>query len=173
MADKIEKKIISNVKKTELKKLEDDNDKIHRQNINSERLIENVSKAKPGCIIKFNYTGKKSHDPQPLILLLNNNYSGKTHGLALRKLSTIETTQLAKIVRETWWDKLKNVFVKNTTDMSDPYKFYHSVLKSFLRNRVGSDSCYRVYDISKITGVRIIDYKFNKEIDNEIKTKFI
>tara|TARA_B100000287_G_scaffold277967_1_gene261890 strand:+ start:3621 stop:4073 length:453 start_codon:yes stop_codon:yes gene_type:complete len=133
---------------------------LHRRNIISEKSSSKM-KIVPGSIIRFSYNGKEVNDSRPLVLVLNPRYRGKLHGLNISYLTESNLKQLLNLVKETAQGRIKRLLSLRLpllkADIGDPYKFYHSRLKGFLR---GKPDSYRTYKYGGIGGVRIIDYKF-------------
>jgi len=132
----------------------------HRRNIISEKSSSKM-KIVPGSIIRFSYSGKEVNDSRPLVLVLNPRYKGKLHGLNVSYLTESNLRKLLGLMRETTQGRIKRLLKLRLpllkADIGDPYRFYHSRLRSFL---TGKPDCYRTYKYNGIGGVRIIDYKF-------------
>tara|TARA_B100000131_G_scaffold306091_1_gene332797 strand:+ start:381 stop:839 length:459 start_codon:yes stop_codon:yes gene_type:complete len=135
-------------------------DSQHRRNIISEKSSTKM-KIVPGSIIRFSYSGKEVNDNRPLVLVLNPRYRGYLHGLNVSYLTESNLKQLLNLMRETTQGRIKRLLKLRLpllkADIGDPYKFYHSRLKSYLK---GKPDCYRTYKYNGIGGIRIIDYKF-------------
>lgn len=141
----------------------------HSKNFISQ-VSGNIRSLKPGHIVKFKY--KSKYDPDykahqyPTVLILNTNYQGKLHGLALRFLSVIQLKQLKNTISTTLIQKAKKVITpskyKRLDVIDNPYIFYHNKLKGFLKSL--NDNIYRTYFLSNIHSVKIINYKFREEI---------
>tara|TARA_B100000287_G_C20551878_1_gene748814 strand:+ start:103 stop:561 length:459 start_codon:yes stop_codon:yes gene_type:complete len=136
----------------------------HRRNIISEKSITKM-KIVPGAIIRFSYSGKNVNDNRPLVLVLNPRFRGKLHGLNVSYIPESVLKQMLDLVRETAQGKIQRLIKLRLPllkpDIGNPYSFYHSRLKGFLKSKLGKTSdAYRTYTYSGVSGIRIIDYKF-------------
>lgn len=136
----------------------------HRRNIISEKSITKM-KVVPGAIVRFNYSGKNVNDNKPLVLVLNPRYRGKLHGLNVSYIPESVLKQMLDLVRETTQGKIQRLIKLRLPllkpDIGNPYSFYHSRLKGFLKSKLGKTSdAYRTYTYSGVGAIRIIDYKF-------------
>lgn len=135
----------------------------HTKSINGYQTIP-LDMTSPGMIARITYTGKKVHDPNPIILVLNSGFEGKVHGLALRFLSPAEMIKLRNILAMTTAQKI-SVFTHirfdkfGKVDVTNPYDFYHKRLKYFLKKDI-RESCYRTYSIVGISKIKYVDYRF-------------
>ncbi len=123
---------------------------------------------KPGMIVKFVYRGINNIDPNPFVLILNDNWRGKTHGIALRNLSVRQVQLLMQMIKNksktSIFKRLSNIF-KSKSDkivIQNPRKFYYSAIKPFLRS--AQVNCYRTYFYSRISNIKHISYKFQQDI---------
>ena len=122
-------------------------------------------KVVPGAIVRFSYSGKNVNDNRPLVLVLNPRYRGKLHGLNISYIPESILKQMLDLVRETTQGKIQRLIKLRLPllkpDIGNPYSFYHSRLKGFLKSKLGKTSdAYRTYNYSGVGGIRIIDYKF-------------
>tara|TARA_Y100000593_G_scaffold79827_1_gene148748 strand:- start:880 stop:1338 length:459 start_codon:yes stop_codon:yes gene_type:complete len=136
----------------------------HRRNIISEKSSTKM-KVVPGAIVRFSYSGKDVNDKRPLVLVLNPRFKGKLHGLNISYISESVLKQMLDLVRETAQGKIRRLIKMRLpllrADIGDPYRFYHSRLKGFLKSKLGKTSdAYRTYNYNGVSGIRIIDYKF-------------
>ena len=122
----------------------------------------------PGTIVRFNYKGKDVHEPRPLVLVLNPRWDGKLHGLALRMLSEAKLVQLTKIIDKKLIEKRKSKIKfslgRLKVDIGNPERFYRLKMKKFLKGLNGN--AYRTYNLSGISGERVVDYRF-RDFDEE------
>jgi len=135
----------------------------HAKSINGYQTIP-LEMTSPGMITRISYTGKKVHDPNPIILVLNSGFEGKVHGLALRFLHPAEIVKLRNILILTTAQKVAMFthirFDKfGKVDVTNPYDFYHKRLKFFLKADVRK-GCYRTYTIGGISKIKYVDYRF-------------
>lgn len=98
--------------------------------------------------------------------MLNGNYEGKLHGLALnvignggylrdlKKKVELETKDLIGAITS-----YKRLTMSHK--LNDPYSFYHSHLKPWVR-RFEKDQPYRTYFVKKMKNIEILDYRFAK-----------
>ena len=134
----------------------------------------NKSRLKPGDIVRFTYRGKQHHDDNPLVLILNRDWYGKTHGVALRYLSVRQIQKLAALVmkRRSIYTMFKNVFNlkpdQNIT-MQNPRSFYYQKLKPFIRST--KTNIYRTYFYSGISNVVHYSFKFQKDIWRQLNVQ--
>jgi len=141
---------------------------INYQEQHNKKILSESSTSKgnlrSGDIVRFNYYGKDAHEPRPLVLVLNPNWQGKLHGLALRVISEGKLLELKKIVAETIDMKVQRLIKvrlpKLKTDISNPYKFYHNRLKSYLNTL--NENPYRQYITGNISHITRIDYRFQE-----------
>ena len=132
-----------------------------------------------GDILRIDYKGDYSTEPQPDIIVLNPSFKRPTdkapmlHALALRNLSendvaTLKTLILpgtgsfTKYFTKKEVAKMKSgekkklmMMVRDSTFakknlMDNPEKFYHNTLKNKLFKNVRDDSIYRTYFVKKI-----------------------
>ena len=136
--------------------------KIHNKNIISEKNT-NKMRVVPGSIIRFTYSGKEVTDSRPLVLVLNPRWRGKLHGLNLNYLKEPILKRLWTMVQETVQGKIERLIKLRLPllkpDIGNPYSFYHTRLKRFLKGRPNTNA-YRTYNYKNVGGVRVIDYKF-------------
>lgn len=137
----------------------------HRRNIVSESTGTSLYKLLPGHICKFNYTGENVTTPTPLVLVLNNDWKKKLHGINLEYISEKTLAAVKDIVDTTIKKKAAELaklrFRFFTPRIEDPYKFYHRSLKAALKaSGVDPEITYRTYNHKGIKQIRIIDYKF-------------
>lgn len=133
----------------------------HKNNIISE-ISSKKTTIEPGHIVRFNYKGKDVHEPRPMVLILNPNWKGFLHGLALRDISEKDLKKLAGLVTQKVSNK-KNLLTKfkirrKRYNISQPQKFYKRELKRYL-NKTGNTP-YRIYNVKGISSMNIIDYNF-------------
>ena len=136
----------------------------HKRNIISEKSSTKM-KLVPGAIVRFSYSGKEVNDNRPLVLVLNPKWQGKLHGLNVSYIPESVLKQMLDLVRETTQGKIERLTKLRLPllkpDIGNPYRFYHSRLKSFLKSKLGKTSdAYRTYNHRGIGGIRLIDYKF-------------
>lgn len=132
------------------------------------------TKIKAGMIIRFVYHGKRVHDMNPLILVLNERWFGKLHGIALRYLSVRQVQILSKLVEQTKtqsiMNKLKKIFTfgqrQDQSSIDNPKGFYYSKIKPFIR--ATHSNVYRTFFVSNISNVQLISFKFQKDIWRQI-----
>ena len=146
---------------------------VHKKNIITEVKVPK-DKIEPGTIVSFNYKGKNVHQARPLVLVLNERWNNKLHGIALRILSEKELLDLANVVNTSLKKKIANKIKfglgKTKSGIGNPERFYKLELKPYLKNI--KESSYRTYLYPGITAVSVVDYKFkemNKNISKGLK----
>ena len=183
--NKASKKAPSNTRNiNSSKKKTTSNNKIHsntklskttRENKNSNILNQIIegstqiikTKMKPGQVVRFIYSGIKITDRNPLVLVLNPYWHGKTHALVLRNLSVRQVQLLMQIVQKNLFlkiaDKLKKIINTNhvSVGIDNPRSFYYSKIKPFIR--ATGANIYRTYFFSKISNVQLITTKLDKK----------
>ena len=97
--------------------------------------------------------------------ILNPRFKGKLHGLNVSYIPENVLKQMLDLVRETAQGKIQRLIKLRLpllkADIGNPYSFYHSRLKGFLKSKLGKTSdAYRTYNYNGVSGIRIIDYKF-------------
>lgn len=141
-------------------------EKHHKKNKISQSKVKNKS-IQIGDVIQGLYMSKYHPKykafPRPTILVLNPNYKGKVHGLALRFLNTTQLKKLKNFIR---WGKSNISYrtrtLKRSGSKQDPYKFYHNNLKYFLRNQI-RQNIYRTYFVSNLINIKKINFNFDRE----------
>ena len=118
----------------------------------------------PGDIVTFHYIGKDVHTPRPIVVVLNSNWEGKLHGLALRHIPVMALNHLFKVIAK--HDKAKQFILRNLKtmvklpiDIYDPQEFYKQRIKPFM-SRMTSASPYRTYTIGGISNARLVKYYY-------------
>ena len=134
----------------------------HSRNIITEDA-SGIYSIESGSIVRFNYKGKNVTNSRPIVLVLNPDWDGKLHGLALEPMSENMLNDLYKIVKETLGDKIEKItrlrFGRGKARITDPQQFYSSKLKPLMPTQ-SKESPYRTYLRSGVTNVRMIDYRF-------------
>lgn len=139
--------------------------RFHESNILREDATVNLTRLRPGQIIRFNYKGKNARVKRPLVLVLNPIYRGKLHAITLDYISD----RLLKILYNLVTEKLSAKIRKLTglrlpllkADIGNPRAFYEKQMKRFINTYYrGQESPYRTYNRGGMTNVRIIDYRF-------------
>ena len=139
------------------------------RNQHKRRIVQTESAVKedvkPGHIIRFSYSGENVSDPKPMVLVLHPNWQGKLHGINIDYVPERVLQRLWNLVQITLQGKIETLAKLRLpllkADIGNPYSFYHSRLKGFLKSKLGKTSdAYRTYTYNGVSGIRIIDYKF-------------
>ena len=136
----------------------------HRRNILKEE-VSDKNKVDAGHIIAFNYAGRDVHTPRPLVLVLNPNWKRQLHGLNLDYIPPATLDKLYSVIKERTAEKIQKLLHLRLPLLKpvihDPYNFYHRELKKFIGSHFDkNESPYRTYNLSGISNLRIIDYRF-------------
>lgn len=136
----------------------------HRKNFLKEQ-VSTKRKIEAGHIVRFSYSGKNVHTPRPVVLVLNPDWQKNLHGLTLDYIPESTLQKLYEIIKETKVGRIKKLLNLRLPllkpEIYDPYKFYHSRLKQFIERQFPKgESPYRQFNVSGISNVRIIDYRF-------------
>jgi len=154
----------------------------HQRNILSENVVLRT-KLEAGQIVRFNYSGDRSHIKRPLVLILNPDWRSYLHGVVLDYVSDRVLIKLHDIIKETKTERLQKLLhlrlplLKAT--IQDPRRFYDNELKPFIRLHFNEgDSPYRTYKVSGITNLRLIYYHYkdfysglDENMPNDLKSK--
>ena len=136
----------------------------HQRNIiNEDRAVR--ADVRAGNIVRFNYSGEKAHIRRPLVFVLHPRFRNKLHGLVLDHISDDLLKKLANITKETITGRLQKLTNLRLpllkADIQDPRRFYETRLKQFIKTYFPEgESPYRTYNVSGITNMRAIDYRF-------------
>lgn len=143
------------------------------------RFEQKIAKSflRPGMIVSFKYKGINVHDANPLVLVLNQKYMGKLHGINLNYCNYGQIIKIAQVVNQKI--NAKAIKLGQKYKISSPRGFYHVHLKPVLR--MFKKSIYRTYFSSGVTATMLMDYKFEapkgknalvfNSKDGEIQTK--
>jgi hypothetical protein len=125
---------------------------------------------KIGDLATWTYSGPRSHDKYPQVLILHDNWEGLVHGLNFNYLSDDEINFLRVVLnpdfREEYEDKLKkqnpslgrelnNIeHIYDALNINSPHDFYIRFVKRFIKPR-GWDP-YRKYSLKYIVSPRVL-----------------
>ena len=149
---------------------------VHKKNIMNEVSVGKPTgsakgvRLQPGHIVRFTYRGEKVSIKRPMVLVLHPKWQGQMHGLNLDYIPQRVLLQLWELTKETLQGKIQKLIKLRLPllkpDIGNPKSFYYSKLRRFLKGKLGgTSSCYRTYNIDKVSALRIIDYRF-EDMDN-------
>jgi hypothetical protein len=155
----------------------------HSRRIIAEHTITK-SNLKPGMIVTFGYTGTGIRDNNPLVLFLetddqrqlmhaiNLNYLYENDVQVLfenisKKVSIKVHKRLGRDVLGRYQTIDRSPFIEFTKKF-DPKKLYDSVIKTKLFTSRKTKNCYRTYKATKITNLKLVNYRLDI-IEQEIR----
>ncbi len=148
--------------------------KLQQKSIISQKYVP-ANQLKIGDVVRMLYMSAYHPSykafPRPTVLILNPNWKGKAHGLALRFLTVSQIQKLKRALQVTISSFNGNVKSKSLL-MNDPYKFYHTTLKKFLRSYI-TNSIYRTYFVTNMKGVTLLQFNFDKEVEQRVANKSV
>ena len=121
------------------------------------------SSLQKGMIISFYYTDKDGNSSQEMAVVLNPSYHGKLHAVSLKWFSRGDLNDLAEstgIVIIPMY-KVRGLNIPKLEMKASSNRFYNSKLK-------GARNVYRTYFLNKVSGTLLIDYTFNKKLEEDI-----
>jgi len=124
---------------------------------------------KIGNIIFFNYNASHNNK-NPHVLVLNNFWKNKLHGLIIDYMSILQLSKLRDFIieeaeevdpgTEDNLDRSLQELSKNSSQT--PNVFYDVRLKQYLKKYFPSTSVYRTYEIIGMSNMKLVIYNFSK-----------
>lgn len=126
----------------------------------SQRMLEK------GMIVQARYKNLDKKTKEYMFVVLNRGYQGKVHLLSLNDMSPTQLNNLARQTGVRWipkFDKRGLDFEKLVIKESSN-RFYHRKLAKGMDKDFNNS--YRTFFANKLTGVKLIDYLFDEDIEN-------
>jgi hypothetical protein len=143
----------------------------HRVRIQSQVQIAKTSLEK-GMIVKARYSpiidNKRGSAKEYMLLILNPRYMNKVHALTLDAFGYIRINELASKVGLVYipsFQKKRKLDIPKLEMKESSQRFYHSKLKGSMSQKWGDS--YRTFDIAHFGGMFLVEYKFNKQVEEE------
>jgi hypothetical protein len=131
-----------------------------------------------GDVIEFRYSGKYSHDPNPVILVTHPNWDGKVQGININYLTSLQLIHLLALAHTNRAEDLTLGFpqiqaelkkIGKVPDITKPLEFYGLVLE----NPANRLNVFRTYFPSRMSNVQFrtaeILNKFTRKAEQERK----
>ena len=144
----------------------------HRVRIRS-RVQISRSKFEKGMIVSAAYTplneqGKKGESKNYMLLILNPLYQKKVHALSLDGFGYTRLNELASKVGLAYvksFQKMRKLNLPKLVMEGSSKQFYYGKLKRDISSKWGNS--YRTFHENSFKTLYIVDYKFNKAVEEE------
>ena len=116
-----------------------------------------------GMVVELLYKPDKGNIKRYVLTVLNPSFQGKMHAISMENISYSEYASFVESVGIMYipkFQKYRGVNIPKVTMNVSSNRFYYGSVKSTST----LDSSYRVFNISKINSVRLIDYDFDEKL---------
>tara|TARA_R110000822_G_scaffold158483_4_gene298018 strand:- start:111 stop:560 length:450 start_codon:yes stop_codon:yes gene_type:complete len=119
-----------------------------------------------GMIIQGRYKNLAGKTKEYMFVVLNKSFKGKVHLLSLNDMSPTQLNNLARSTGVRWIPKYekRGLDFEKLIMKESSSRFYHKKLAKGMDKDFNNS--YRTFFAKKLTGVKLVDYLFDEDIEN-------
>jgi hypothetical protein len=140
----------------------------YNQHIRSKESTVVITKnlLEKGMIIQSRYKNLAGKSKDYMFVVLNKSFEGKVHLLSLNEMSPVQLNNLARKTGVRWIPKYekRGLDFEKLIMKESSSRFYHKNLAKGMDRDFNNS--YRTFFADKLTGVKLVDYLFDEDIEN-------